>query len=212
MPTSLCSHCGNHVTALRPLAEVVSNKFTGWDHYGTTPQHVLVCCRCEWAFAGDRVRTHAWVITAPGRRPGAALAAHRDAAGFIASLTSPLPDDACMVLPTLGRRHAMPYAQWGCVSLDGRPLPWGHAAAQAARHVRRLDLLEVPLAAVFDPAPPTAVLVAAPPSRRSEILQIWEHLEPWRLDRDYLTVAIRCAASRQSGRRPGPAPDRGEAR
>lgn len=116
-----CARCGESTPQTVPARKVVSAKFTAFDEWITPGGPV--CPVCAWGFTDARLRSK---IVHLDSHDGTALIEGQRLAEILAS---PLPAHVAVVLPLRpGRKHLLPYARWGHVTVDDATVPWGTAA------------------------------------------------------------------------------------
>jgi hypothetical protein len=142
---------------------------------------------CSWGYATAGLRAGAHLIT---RTPAMVQALTRDQAR--AALTSALAADQALVVPLRpGRKHVLPDAVWGRVSVDDAHLPWGEHDAALLQLVIDLRGKGFGSRMLAEPAPPYPVLQTLPRADWQPVLQAWEQLTPWRVpDSPWLPLAL----------------------
>lgn len=127
-----CARCATPAV-LTPARQVVSKVFTSYDDWAR-PSGAGVCPACAWGYTEPQLRATTHLVT---RDPAAVQAFSRqDAQQLLAD--GALPSDVALVVPLRpGRKHLMPGASWGRVSLDNTQIPWtGGDVARLAVVVR----------------------------------------------------------------------------
>lgn len=187
-----CARCGRPGSVT--TAAVVSDKWTGWSDWRSAVRPAL-CPGCAWGYREATHRQGGLLVTTT---PSAAAL---DAAGLAQALASALAPDQAVVLPLhRGRKHVLPTAVWGRLNVDDVALPWTEVETRRLRVVIRLRQLGVSGAALTRPAAPFPVLSRLCPAQRSEMLQLWPELDPWRPATPWLAAAtlvggMYCAAA-----------------
>ncbi len=187
-----CARCGRPgpVTS----TAVVSDKWTGWSDWRSAVRPAL-CAGCAWGYREPTHRQGGMLVTS------APSANALDAAGLARALSGALAPDQAVVLPLhRGRKHVLPTAVWGRLNVDDAALPWTEVEARRLQVVIRLRHLGVSGAALARPAAPFRVLTGLTATRRSEVLQLWPELDPWRPVTPWLAAAaliggMYCAAA-----------------
>lgn len=189
--TGSCARCGRLGSVT--TAAVVSDKWTGWSDWRSAVRPVL-CPGCAWGYREPAHRQGAMLVTS------APSAVALDAAGLARTLAGALAPDQAVVLPLhRGRKHVLPTAAWGRLNVDDTALPWTQVEAQRLQVTIRLRRLGVSGVALTRPAPPFRVLTGLAAPQRSELLQLWPELDPWRPATPWLAAAglvggLYCAA------------------
>jgi hypothetical protein len=180
-----CARCGT-AGDLVPARSVISRSFTGFDGW-LSPAGPGLCRVCSWGYATAGLRAGAHLIT---RTPATVQALTRDQAGAV--LTSPLAADRALVVPLRpGRKHVLPDAVWGRVSVDDAHLPWGEHDAALLQLVIDLRGKGFGSRMLAEPAPPYPVLQTLPRGCWRPVLQAWEQLASWRApDSPWLPLAL----------------------
>lgn len=180
--TGQCGRCGSEAPCISST-QVVSERFSGID---TWPYGFRrLCVPCAWAYS--RVPTTAPLLlittsTVTEYPTGPALAEVL-AAG-------PLPGTAAAVMPTTRRRHLLPAAQWGHLTVDGISVRWDHPAAHRLTDLLWLRRdLDIRWKDLSQPAPPYAALAGQPAQLWDRIVTGWNQLQPWRTVQPLWTAA-----------------------
>ena len=116
-----CALCGLHADDTAPLQAVVSEKFTDWDR--TIRDADRLCPTCIWALRTPALRTTPHLIDVGGAVDTTWLT-------LATTLTHPLDTTQAAVIPGAGRKHLVPFAQWGHVTSDQGNLVWGQGEAR----------------------------------------------------------------------------------
>ena len=173
----LCCRCGQTVP-VQLIGSVVSAKFTGFDLLGAGDG---LCQGCAWAFSTP-ARRLVLSITATA-------ATLLDTPSLFDSLLRPSGSSA-IVVPLSGRKHVLPYAQWGTVRVDDINLTWQPSDVHRLRIVADLRLLGAPATSLPAAAPPARWLTSRHPSAWEAIDRQWRQLDPWR-PTPHLDLAIK---------------------
>lgn len=187
-----CARCGR--SGLVTTTAVVSDKWTGWSDWRSAVRPAL-CAGCAWGYREPAHREGGMLVT------GAPSAVALDPAGLVRALSDGLAPDQAVVLPLhRGRKHVLPTAAWGRLNVDDAALPWTEADVRRLQVVIRLRHLGVSGAALTRQAPPFRVLTGLTATQRSELLQLWPELDPWRPTTPWLAAAgliggMYCAAA-----------------
>lgn len=175
--TSCCCRCGAHLE-VTPLHRIVSAKFTGFDALG--PGDGL-CQSCAWSFSTP-ARRLCLLITAT-------TATVLDSPSLYDQLLHPLAS-AAIVVPISGRKHVLPYAQWGTIRVDDINLTWRTRDTHRLHITAELRSRGVPATTLNDPAPPTRWLTTQPPETWEPTQRQWRELDPWR-NTPHLDLALK---------------------
>ena len=170
-----CARCST-IAALVPVRSVVSKVFVGFEGWANTTGHGL-CAPCAWGYTTPSLRTAAHLVT---RQP--VTYRQLDRAGCAALLLQALDPGAAVVVPLRpGRKHVMPRAAWGRITIDDATLPWSAREAGLLHLVLELRAHGFGSRMLQEPHPPYAALVKLPRDRWSAVIATWESLAPWRL-------------------------------
>ena len=173
--TGQCSHCGAH-DHLAPVRSVVSKQFTGFDGWAN-PSGRGVCPMCAWGYSTAELRAGAHLIT---RKPASLISLGRaGVADFLRS--GPLNAGSALVVPLRpGRKHLLPAAVWGRVSIEDVDLAWSHQEVHLLRQLDQLRDLGFGSRMLTAAAPPFHVMKNLTQEQFQQALQAWDQLEPWR--------------------------------
>jgi len=106
-----------------------------------------------------------------------------------------LPAGAAVVVPLRpGRKHVLPTARWGVVTVDDARLPWGVRDAGRLRAALRLRQLGVSQRSLSSSAPPFTLVQSLTPAARQEVLELWPHLAVWRGGTPWMQLVQRVTA------------------
>ena len=170
-----CSHCGAH-DHLVSVRAVVSKQFTGFDGWAN-PSGRGVCPGCAWGYSTTELRAGAHLIT---RDPATLTPLDRACvAGVLRS--GPIGSGQALVVPLRpGRKHLLPAAVWGRVSVEDVDLAWGDQEVGRLREVDQLRALGFGSRMLIAAAPPFQVMKHLTREQFLQVLQAWAQLEPWR--------------------------------
>jgi hypothetical protein len=167
----------------------VSSSFTAFDQW-CDPQGHGLCPACTWLYRDRQLRTRPHLVT---RNPPTMT--WLDPVTFAAQLTLPVTPVVAISVPTRpGRKHVLPAAQWGRVTLDDVPLPWGAADVTRLRILRELRTRGATARELAQQTPPWRHLHRANPRERAHLMQHWSALEPWRTRPTWLRLALLATA------------------
>ncbi len=166
------------------MSTVLSRGFTSieqWRH----PHGWGLCGACAWSFVTDALRRLPHVVA---QDPPALQVTSLLELGQL--LSRPVEGSVAVTVPSRpGRKHVLPAARWGHVTLDETPLVWTTADAARLAAVSRLREAGATPNALSRPAPPWT-LVRGHGRAREAIMTDWEILAPWRERPQWLTVAL----------------------
>ncbi|MCT1515296.1 hypothetical protein [Dietzia cercidiphylli] len=94
----------------------MSNRFTAWDDWKRPGGPV--CQVCQWAFATRELRSRIYLVEPDGRLE------ELDGAALGELLSQSLGDRAVSLPLRPGRKHTLPAARWGLVSVEDTLLSW----------------------------------------------------------------------------------------
>lgn len=177
----VCCRCGVSSPGIVAVRAVVSAKFNGWDqlHHGDG-----LCPACAWSF-----RPEARALTLAISTHNAVIL---DAALLCDQLLRPVTETA-IVVPISGRKHTLPYAQWGTVRVDDVNLFWREADVERLRIAASLRARGLPGPALHEHAPPSSWLRNQPLGTWLATQREWDALEPWR-NTAYLPLVVKATA------------------
>ena len=181
-----CARCGD--AGLVSVVSPVSKTFTAYDEWCTPVGGT--CAACGWGYTTAAFRQVAHVIT---RYPTLTEASRADLCDLLAA---PIRVDQAVVVPLRpGRKHLLPVAQWGRITLDDVILDWTGDDAFRLGVVQQLRTWGFPGPSLLSLAPPFAVLRHQPKERWPQILQSWSSLGSWRAAHRYLDLAVMITTS-----------------
>lgn len=171
-----CARCAQ-VAALVLARSVVSKVFTGYDDW-VCPSGTGLCPACAWGYATASLRGTAHLIT---RDPATLDGAGRQ--GVYALLTAgALGPDVAVVVPLRpGRKHLLPGATWGRVTLDDAQLPWTTQDAHRLGAVAELRAHGFGTRMLTQSCPPFSVLRRLPRRAWPHVMATWQTVDIWRV-------------------------------
>ncbi len=182
-----CARCGRD-GAVCSTWSAVSKQFTAFDGW-LSPGGSWLCQVCAWGYASGELRMRPFLV---GHQPP--LLQPLDFAAVVAALAGgPLMTSAALIVPLRpGRKHLLPSAAWGMVSLDDTRLSWSAADAGRLRILVELRQAGFGTRMLRGDAPAYAAIRALPSSRWAAIMAAWAELEPWRSpDNPWLELGLR---------------------
>ena len=170
-----CARCGTETT-LTPTARAVSKSFTAFDRWCEVGGPGL-CSVCAWGYATPRLRQLPHEV----HREPTSLNQLTIAEAATHLAHGPIRAGVALVVPLRpGRKHLLPAAGWGRVTIDDAQLTWTHREATLLQHVLELRQSGFGSRMLREPAPSFAVLRRQPVHRWSAVLDLWERLSSWR--------------------------------
>lgn len=183
-----CARCGHHAADLVPTGKVVSKVFTGYDGW-REPAGAGLCPPCVWGYRTPALRAAAHLVT---RHP--AELRQLESAGLAALLAQALQPDRALVVPLRpGRKHLLPGAVWGRVTVDDTQLPWGEQDARRLAAMGRLRALGFGSRMLTAPAPAWTVLRRLPRNWWQQVTDDWAALDVWRARQPWFELAVRAS-------------------
>ena len=164
---TVCCRCGQR-RPVTPLSRVVSAKFTGFDRLTIGDG---LCVPCAWSFSSP-VRRLTLAITETA-------AVVLDSAALYDCLLHPA-QRAAVVVPISGRKHVLPYAQWGTIRVDDINLQWRPTDVHRLQITADLRRRGAPAPALAEHSPPHRWLRTQPTDTWEATHRQWRELEPWR--------------------------------
>lgn len=169
-----CARCSSPGAAIATRS-VVSKTFTGYASW-VNPSGPSICARCAWAYQTPQLRLNPHLVTG---RPSLTPLTRPALAALLAG--GQLDVTTALIVPLRpGRKHLIPEAGWGRITLDDVQLPWtGHDATRLniVIDLRSLGFGSRMLTAT---APPWLVLRRLPATSWGQIMHSWQQLQPWR--------------------------------
>lgn len=139
---------------------------------------------CSWAYRGKGLRSCIGLVTREPSWCQLSCASAREV------LDVALPHDAALIVPLRGRKHLLPSASWGRVSVDDAQLSWTKWDAARLQAVQRLRAQGFGPKMLSAAAPPWPVLRRLPPQTWDGVVADWEALVVWRRNRPWFDVAM----------------------
>lgn len=184
-----CARCGEHGPTSTTLP--VSKTFTAYDEWRIPVGGT--CAACGWGYSTAELRQSAHIVT---RDPSVRAASRSEVCDL---LSKPVPADHAVVVPLRpGRKHLVPVAQWGTVTVDDVSLGWTVDDAKRLGVVQQLRVYGFSGPTLLSPAPPFTTLRRQPKQQWGDVLRAWAVLDPWRSARRYLDLATVLTAAQSS--------------
>ena len=179
----VCARC-EIIALVVPLHKVVSENFTGW---GTVdPNGEGFCESCAWAFQEPALRVNSILIH---QELGAVWASREQVA---TCLQVPFTEEITLSIPLQGKKHLLPYAEWGTVVSDDGAYPWGENEAKLATLLIYLRGFGVKESEFNEPVPPYRIVseLLSDTTATLELMEKWELLRSWH-GTPQLLIAVR---------------------
>ncbi|EKT79057.1 hypothetical protein WSS_A29244 [Rhodococcus opacus M213] len=186
-----CARCGLTTAVMSPVGQVVSRRFTGYESWTNLAGRRL-CAVCVWAYRQRPLRTETHIVT---QKPPTLTPADSTLLHQVLSTTID-PGTAVIVPLRPGRKHLLPDARWGTVTVDDAQLSWTSADAHRLAVMRRLRAHGFTERMLGDDAPPYAVLRRLPADEWPQVFDDWPRLTSWRRADPWWEVGLR--ATRQA--------------
>lgn len=167
-----CAVCGQGPGPARSADDVFSRQFTERDRC-VDPHGRQVCQACTWAVAEPTARTRVCVVSQSPR--GVVWEPPWQRVREI--LCAPLGPEEALCVPLRGRKHVVPWAQWGSVSTDGSVVVWDASAVGVFTDALMMLDAGVPSTVLVDADAPVVLPsgVATGAGMRS-----WQRVNSWR--------------------------------
>lgn len=180
-----CAICQRIDVPVEPIVNVVSANYTAFDAIDLSADGF--CQACTWAHK-DRSARRAPVIVS-GKQAGWSRASE-----IKELLSSALPMTIACSLPIGGRRHVLPFMEWGKITTDRGAFTWDSDAASLMPVVfdlKKTGAKEEEISTL--PAPPYRV-IKLKEVNTSKVLELWERILPWQAT-PHLRIAAAVAAA-----------------
>lgn len=186
-----CARCGMQTATMTPVGAVLSRRFTAYENW-TNLAGRLLCEVCVWGYRHRPLRTTPHVV---GRQPLSFQVA--DAGVLQKVLLSAVAAGVAVTVPLYpGRKHVLPEAQWGRVTVDDVPLTWLAADGDRLAVMVRLRERGFSEAELREPVPPYQQLRALGGHCWLEVFSDWEALAAWRSAHHWWEVGVRASRAR----------------
>ncbi|SED97468.1 hypothetical protein [Rhodococcus koreensis] len=183
-----CARCGRATTEMTPVGQVISRRFTGFESWTNLAGRHL-CRVCVWVYRNRALRADAHIIT---RDPATLTPA--DPALLHRVLSAPVGADTAVIVPLRpGRKHLLPDACWGRVTVDDAGLKWTAADADRLAVMRRLLGQGFSEVMLRQGTPAYPVLSRLPADEWPRVLDDWCRLGPWRQAGPWFEVGLRAS-------------------
>lgn len=186
-----CGYCGREKCATVPANRAVSNRFTAWDDWLRPGGQV--CRVCQWAFSTPALRSKVMLIESDG------CLVELDGADLRHLLSGPLGDRALSLPLRPGRKHTLPAARWGLVSVDDALVSWERLERILRWQLETLRGWGFTVADLAEAAPSYRTVSTLGPDERVRALAIFADLAPWRGTPAW-SVAVRGSTPSERGR------------
>ncbi|QYB00668.1 hypothetical protein I1A62_00645 (plasmid) [Rhodococcus sp. USK10] len=183
-----CARCGHATTVMIPVGQVISRRFTGFESWTNLAGRRL-CQVCVWVYRRRPLRVDAHVVT---RDPATIRAA--SPALLHQVLSTPINADTAVIVPLRpGRKHLLPDASWGQVTVDDAGLTWAAADADRLTVMRRLRGHGFTEMMLRQDTPAYPVLSRLPAEQWPQLLDDWHSLGVWRQAGPWFEVGLRAS-------------------
>jgi len=185
----VCARCAAPPCELVATRTVVSKVFTAYDGWHD-PAGSGLCPPCAWGYANSVLRLRPHMITALPQLTLLSPSRLRDI------LSAPVPADSALVVPLHpGRKHLLPAARWGQVTVDDASLTWTATDAHRLEVMCQLRTMGFGPKMLLAPGPNWSVLRRLTSRSRTTARELWPVLDPWRRSRLWFALATTAAAS-----------------
>lgn len=182
-----CARC-SRAAALTATRQVVSKAFTALDQWAE-PAGFGLCATCSWSYTTPMLRSQPHLVT---QHPTMTVLGLAQVYQLLAS--QPLEPTTALVVPLRpGRKHLLPQATWGRVTIDNIALPWSVGEVWLLGLVGQLRRLGFGSQMIAQPAPAWPVLRRHPQNLWPDIQSAWSELNPWRPQSPWLELALHLA-------------------
>ena len=186
-----CARCGQTTAVMSPVGQVVSRRFTGYESW-TNLAGSRLCEVCVWVYRHRALRTETHIVT---QNPPTLRSADPTLLHQVLSTTID-PGTAVIVPLRPGRKHLLPDARWGMVTVDDAHVKWQADDAARLEVMRRLRGHWFTETMLREDTPPYAVLRRLPADEWPQVFDDWPRLTPWRRAAPWWEVGLR--ATRQA--------------
>lgn len=170
-----CARCGCP-DGVVPVRAAVSKSFSAFDEW-VSPRGGALCDVCGWGYSTAALRAVPHVVI---REPATLQTQTREQVTALLGAGGLGAQMAVVVPLKPGRKHLVPDAVWGQVSVDDARLPWHHQDAELLQIVLELRELGFGTRMLTAPAPALTVLRTLPRRHWVDVLGAWEQLSRWR--------------------------------
>lgn len=186
-----CARCSGSGEVVATRA-IISKTFSGFDDWAQ-PNGFGICEVCAWGHATAQLRLSAHLVT----RTPAMLQALERADAHSVLLAGPMDSGRALIVPLRpGRKHLLPSASWGRVTVDNAKLPWGAGDVARLHHLTDLRGRGFGSRMLTEPVPPFTVLRTLPREQWEATMHAWRQLDPWRSpDNPWLPLAVHLTTS-----------------
>ena len=184
--TAGCARCGHTTAVMFPVGQVISRRFTGFESWTNLSGRKL-CQVCAWAYRARTLRVGAHIVT---RGPATLRPANPALLQQVLSTT--IGADTAVIVPLRpGRKHLIPDAIWGGVTVDDTRLMWAADDAGRLAVMSRLRGHGFTETMLRDNAPTYSVVHRLPADRWPQVFDDWNLLTPWRHADPWWEVGLR---------------------
>jgi hypothetical protein len=166
-------------------AAVISKSFTAFDGW-TNVTGAGLCSPCAWGYTEPTLRISSHLAD---RSVGTFTRLSTLEVGAI--LHYPIPHDQALVVPLRpGRKHVLPTAVWGRVTVDDGAISWTTADVDRFKLLVQFRDQGFGPRLLSEPAPAWPILRRLTPIDRRHTMATWPALAPWRVRPQWLRLAI----------------------
>lgn len=188
-PGTACARCAA-AAATTATTKVLHRGFTSVDDW-RSPSATALCPACVWCYTTPALRSSALKVTA-----SPATLSLLTLPQLLTELTNPIAPDTAIAIPSRpGRKHMLPAATWGRVTLDETPLTWSTEDCTRLAALVQLRTLGASTVDLPKPVPPWKMVAMTPAGDRPALLDAWDSLTPWRRAPAWMIVATIAATS-----------------
>lgn len=173
--SGVCARCGQR-GELTSARAVISKSFTGFESW-VDPSGLGLCPSCCWGYATPELRLVPHLVTV---EPAALTALSKADVSALLAAGGLAAGQAVIVPLRPGRKHLLPTAHWGRVTVDDAHLSWNVDDARRLQTVQQLRDLGFGTRMLGAGAPPFTALRKLPAQQWSTVIDGWAQLDPWR--------------------------------
>lgn len=185
-----CARCGRESTGNISVSSVVSRTFTAFDGW-SSPAAQGMCQVCAWVYRTPALRLNIQLV---GACPPTLKTLTSRQLG--ARLQKPLTSAHALVVPVgMRRKHLLPHARWGEISVDDISLSWTKHDVRTLAAMRRLRTDGFGERMLAASAPQFAMMRRLPAARWTGLLEDWAELDRWRTAPPWWELGLRASSS-----------------
>ncbi len=185
-----CARCGRESPGNISVRSVVSRTFTAFDGW-SSPAAQGMCQVCAWVYRTSALRLNIQLV---GACPPTLKTLTSRQLG--ARLQKPLTSAHALVVPVgMRRKHLLPHARWGEISVDDISLSWTKQDVHTLAAMRRLRADGFGERMLAASAPQFAMMRRLPAARWTGLLEDWAELDRWRAAPPWWELGLRASSS-----------------